>query len=119
MGGGGKRGGGSARRSTGFARLCVQGSGLLRDWLVWLCWRQFSTHWLGQPVILVGWRRFWSLIGGVLLAAIPGPPIGWFWRQFLDLLLDGWCWWRNFLVCYWSVSAGGHLRWLGGPSSIG
>jgi hypothetical protein len=29
-------GGGSARRSTGFARLCAQVSCLLRDWMVWV-----------------------------------------------------------------------------------
>jgi hypothetical protein len=46
------------------------------------------------------WASYW-----MVLAAISGPL--------------GWCWWRNFLVCYWSVSACGHLRWLGGPSSIG
>ena len=99
----------SARRSTGFARLCAQVSWLLRDWLVRLGWRQFSTRWLASPVILVDWRQpSWSLIGG-FLAAISGPTIGWLVlvAQFPSLLLVGQrlrssqvAWWQ---FVYWLI----------------
>ena len=101
--GGERWGGGSARRSTGFARLCVQGSGLLRDWLVRLCLAAILYS-LVSVTGHLGWLAailvsdWWCFFGGnfwasywMVLAAISGLLIGWLVlvAQFPSLLLVG------------------------------
>ena len=50
-------GGGSVRRSTGFARLCVQVSCSLRDWMVWRQFASVTGHlsWLAATLVSDWW----------------------------------------------------------------